>query len=462
MRAKIWSVGLLGMLMAWGAPESASAQFSPRARPAFGQARLRSGFMPDPQITEGRMGGPIQASQIQSGCRGYISAAPNHVISSSTGFRNLRILVHANSDSTLLVMLPNGRIVCDDDGGAGLNPIVQASVGRGRIAIWVGAYSAQAAGATYSIGYSEMGNVGTNNIPLPGQAARPVAPPPAAAGLAPQAPPAFGAVSLRSGFMPDPHLLAGTAGGPIQGNQISGGCRGYYSPQPSHVLMAPTGFRQIRFVVNGGGDTTLLVMLPDGQIVCDDDGGSGANPLVQTTSRPGSIRVWVGTYSRGRTINYNIGFSEMGSVGTNQIPAPGRGAVASPPRPGPVAPPVAAAEVVNLTVGIPTTLFGPAMTDRIVASWTPRGAGATPVTLQGANVMVGNTRIESLPSTLRDPTVTVTQRRNGNLVIRAEQPPMGRGDRGQTFLLHVAWQGRAVIVDRWSGNATQRGPRWSR
>ena len=49
----------------------------------------------------------------------------------------------------------------------------------------------------------------------------------------------------------------------------------------------------------------------------------------------------------------------------------------------------------------------------------------------------------------------------GRIAIRAEQPPMGRGDRGQTFLLHVPWQGRPVVVDRWSGNATQRA-RWSR
>ncbi|MEZ4336688.1 MAG: hypothetical protein R3B82_08675, partial [Sandaracinaceae bacterium] len=233
--------------------------------------------------------------------------------------------------------------------------------------------------------------------------------------------------------------------------------------QPSHVVMAPTGFRQIRFLVNSRVDTTLLVMLPNGQILCDDDGGEGLNPLITTTSPPGPIRVWVGGYSTSANGPYNIGFSELPQVTTNNVPPPG-GMPGPGPGPGPVVvqPTPNPAQVVQLTVGIPTTLLGPSMTDQIVANWSPRGGPPTPVQLQGVNVMAGNTRLESIPRTLRDPTVTVTQQRSGNLVIRAEQPPMGGGDRGQTFLLHVAWQGRPVVVDRWSGTAVERGPRWAR
>ncbi len=462
---KIWSVAIMGVLMVWSAAE-ASAQFSPRARPMFGQAQLRAGFMPDPHIMGGTMGGPVRANELHTRCRGSISGPPNHVINSRTGFRNLRIIVNAPVDSTLVVMLPNGALECDDDGGSGMNPLVQTAVGPGRIAIWVGAYSAGNNGRPYSIGFSELQSVGTNNIPPPGAGGvhphphPPQRPPMQAGGISPQMPPAFGSLSLRAGFMPDPHVVSGTAGGPIRGNTVNRSCRGYYSPQPSHVVMTPTGFRQFRVVVNSRTDTTLLVMLPNGQIACDDDGGSGSNPLVVTSSQAGPIRVWVGTYSSGRSAPYNIGFSELQSVGTHNIPPPGAGG------PGPVVvqptPQMPVAQIVQLTVGIPTTLLGPAMTEQIIAGWAPGGGPPQQVRLQGVNVMVGNTRLESIPSTLRDPTVTVTQRRNGNIVIRAEQPPMGRGDRGQTFLLHVAWQGRPVVVDRWSGNATQRGPRWSR
>ncbi|MCB9595608.1 MAG: serine protease [Sandaracinaceae bacterium] len=464
MRGKVWSVVVIGAVLLLGTGVAA-AQFSPRARPLYGQANLRSGFMPDPHILSGNMGGPIQANQLNTSCRGYVSGPPNHVIVTNSGFRQIRFAVNAGSDSTLVVMLPNGSLLCDDDGGEGLNPLITTQSPPGRIAVWVGAYSPSAAGAPYNLGVSEL-NITTSNIPAPGAGPGPgpvvVQPQQGGSPLQPQLPAAYGSVSLRSGFMPDPNVLSGTAvNGPIQGSQVQPGCRGYYNPGPSHVLMAPTGFRQIRFIVNSGIDTTLMVMLPSGQILCDDDGGSGLNPLISTASPPGAIRVWVGSYSSSRSGPYNIGFSELSNVTTANIPPPGGGGP-GPVVVQPVQPPPPVAQVVALTVGIPTTLLGPSMTEQVVAGWNPRGGPPTQVMLQGVNVMAGSTRLESLPRTLRDPTVTVTQQRNGNLVIRAEQPPMGGGDRGQTFLLHVAWQGRPVVVDRWSGTAVERGPRWAR
>jgi len=470
MRTRVWSVALLGALLVWSSTEASAQRLSPRSRPTYGQANLRAGFMPDPHIMSGQMGGPIQANQLNGSCRGYISAAPNHVVVTRTGFRNIRFAVNATSDSTLVVMLPNGQLVCDDDGGSGLNPLVSTSSPPGRIAIWIGAYTQSYNGRPYNIGVSEL-NIGTDRIPPPGQGGGVVVRPNPgtgggmAGGFNPRLPPAHGSVSLRSGFMPDPHVVSGHAGGPqssasASGLRGQGTCRGHYSPQPSHVLMSPTGFRQIRFIVNSGIDTTMVVQLPNGQILCDDDGGSGLNPMITTASPPGAIRVWVGVYgSTSRNGPYNIGFSELSSVSTNNIPTPGGGGgTVVTPTPRPQTP----AQVVQLTVGIPTTLLGPAMTDTVVATWNPRGGPPTQVQLAGTTVMAGSTRLETIPGSLRDPTVTVQQQRNGNLVVRAEQPPAGRGDRGQTFLLHVAWRGRPVVIDRWSGNATQRGPRWSR
>jgi hypothetical protein len=39
---------------------------------------------------------------------------------------------------------------------------------------------------------------------------------------------------------------------------------------------------------------------------------------------------------------------------------------------------------------------------------------------------------------------------------------MGRGDRGETMLVLVGWQGRPVVQEQWSGRYGQRGPRWAR
>ncbi|MBX3275051.1 MAG: hypothetical protein KF729_32600 [Sandaracinaceae bacterium] len=465
MRMKVWSVAAVGVLLMVGAGE-ASAQFAPRARGLYGEARLRPGFMPDPHVMNGQLGGPVPASQIDPSCRGFVSGPPSHVVYTTGSFRQLRFVVNAGQDSTLMVMMPNGQVVCDDDGGEGLNPLIALATGAGRIAIWVGAYSQAAVGVPYTIGLTELGHVTASSLasgggpgPVVVQPTQPVS------GLQAQAPPIFGSVSLRSGFMPDPHVLSGSVGGgPIRGSDVSGNCRGYYTSQPSHVLMTPTGFRQIRFLVNAGVDTTLLVMLPDGQVLCDDDGGEGLNPLVAASSSPGPIRVWVGGYSQSAAGAYNIGFTELGHVTTSNIPPAGGGRPGPGPGPVVVQPtqPTVQAQVVQLTAGIPATLLGPAMTDPVIATWAPRGGPPVQVQLQGVHVMANSTRLESLPPTLRDPTVTVTQLRNGNLIVRAEQPPMDRGDRGQTFLLHVTWRGQPMVIDRWSGTAVERGPRWAR
>ena len=343
-----------------------------------------------------------------------------------------------------------------------MNPLIETTAQRGRIAVWVGSYSQSNVGSPYQIGFSELSHVNADTLGGGGQVQPGNPGPPPGAGLATNARPMYGAANLRSGFMPDPHVLAGTAGGNIRGGDIDRRCRGYYNPQPSHVLNSRTGFRNIRFVVNSGIDTTLLVMLPNGQIVCDDDGGNGLNPLISTNAPAGPIRVWVGVYRAGATGQYNIGFSELPSVGTQQIPRPGGGSVAVRPPNNPPVPAQPPAELVQMNVGIPVTLLGPGLEGNTVAVWNPNGGPPTQIRLNGRSLRAGTTTLGSVPASMNDPVVTVEARRNGTVVVRAEQPPAGRGDRGQQFLLQVRWQGRPVVSNQWNGTAVQRGPRWSR
>ena len=441
----------------------ADAQFAPRGRPLFGAANLRAGFTPDPHVLTGTMGGPVRANQINSSCRGYITPQPSHIVRTRTGFRNLRFVVSAQRDATMMVMLPNGQILCDDDGGERMNPLIQASVPPGDIRVWVGAYSQSNVGQRYSIGFTELSHVTANNIPAGGGGpvvtpVQPVVP----GGLQAQMAPLFGQIALRSGFMPDPHIRSGTAGGPIRANQVSSRCRGHITPQPSHVLMAQNGFRQLRILVNGRSDTTLVVMLPNGQILCDDDGGHGNDPIVVTRTAPGPVRIWVGTYSSSQAgrAPYNIGFSELAHLNTNNIPEPGNGGQVIVGGNAPPPPPVG--DVVQCQAGIPVTLMGPGMTSNTIAMWRPRRGSPTQITLRGRSVLAGNVTLGTVPPGMRDPVITVTQQRNGNLVVRAEQPPQGRRDRGQQLLMLVRWAGRPTVSERWTGTATQRGPRWSR
>lgn len=124
----------------------ASAQ-NVNGRPNFGQVNLRTGFTPDPRVISVVSGGQINASRVrgQGTCRGYISANPDaRLVFTTDGDLPLIISVGSSDDTTLVVNTPDGRWLCDDDGGeSGLNPSIRINRPRsGRYEIWVGSYRA--------------------------------------------------------------------------------------------------------------------------------------------------------------------------------------------------------------------------------------------------------------------------------------------------------------------------------
>lgn len=109
----------------------------------YGVLTLRAGFNPDPQVVSMRAGGSVNAENIASNCRGYVSRAPDLELSYTAGSLPLIISVDSASDTTLVINGPDGRWYCDDDGGNGsLNPAMHINNPRsGTYDIWVGTYS---------------------------------------------------------------------------------------------------------------------------------------------------------------------------------------------------------------------------------------------------------------------------------------------------------------------------------
>jgi hypothetical protein len=53
----------------------------------------------------------------------------------------IQFRVTSASDTTLLIRAPNGQVLCDDDAGGGLNPMVLfPSTVPGTYTVWVGTY----------------------------------------------------------------------------------------------------------------------------------------------------------------------------------------------------------------------------------------------------------------------------------------------------------------------------------
>ena len=104
--------------------------------------------------------------------------------------------------------------------------------------------------------------------------------------------PRYGQVSLQAGFMPDPHVRNLTAGGSINTS---------HCPGPSYVANEPDyrlnwGGGNLNIYAISSSDTTLVINKADGSWECNDDGGSGLNPLI-TISQAGRYDIYVGTYS---------------------------------------------------------------------------------------------------------------------------------------------------------------------
>jgi hypothetical protein len=107
--------------------------------------------------------------------------------------------------------------------------------------------------------------------------------------------PRYGTLNLRTGFMPDPHAVSLTAGGPIQTSQ--GGCSAYVANNPDVRLNYTAGSLPLNIYVRAGSDTTLLINMPNGQWACNDD-SNGLNPLVNLPNPPsGRYDIFVGTYN---------------------------------------------------------------------------------------------------------------------------------------------------------------------
>lgn len=128
----------------------------------FGTVTLSPGFVPDPHVAQGRSGGVVQAGTWQPGCTGWVSQQADHILVAGGSFANLRVLVRARLDVTLVIQKPDGSYICNDD-AEGRNPIVQGPFPPGAYKIWVGSYE-QGRNADYHIGFSELSSVRARDV----------------------------------------------------------------------------------------------------------------------------------------------------------------------------------------------------------------------------------------------------------------------------------------------------------
>jgi hypothetical protein len=125
--------------------------------------------------------------------------------------------------------------------------------------------------------------------------------------------PNYGTINLRSGFLPDPRVIALQSGGNIDVSRQNSDCRGFITNAPDVRLNYVAGTLPLYISVESSADTTLVVNAPDGSWYCDDDGGTrGLNPSIRfETPQTGRYEIWVGTYGGPGLRNARLHISEL-------------------------------------------------------------------------------------------------------------------------------------------------------
>ncbi len=272
--------------------------------PGEQSVRLRSGFRDDPHEIEVTAGGEARLETLGALCYGYAGEAADVALNFRAGSLPLYIAMDSERDGVLAVQTPSGEMLCNDD-AVGLNPgVYLESPERGEYLIWAGLLGDRGATESAVLSISEIGYQGVDRR------------------LDLTARPRFGSGTLQAGFLPDPEAIEVEAGGPIQasmavedGVTAIGYCTGDITREPTYELTWRGGEDAPLFIsAISDDDTTLVVNGPDGAWMCDDDGGSGVNPLLTVENAPSGVYdIYVGRFfGDGETSPATLYISEIG------------------------------------------------------------------------------------------------------------------------------------------------------
>jgi hypothetical protein len=255
----------------------------PSAIPAFGRLMIQEG---GPQSLTIALSGGVSAADAGPGCGGdIIQTRPDAILTLAGSEPQITISATSGIDTTLLVITPDGSTLCNDD-AFNYNPaLVISDAAAGNYAIWVGVYS----GGDGQEAVLSAGRETPEGL--------------AATGAAPTLDPSAGPVLGRHEFAREGVLnLALTLAGGVSDSDPVPGCSGAIDPsRPDATVTLDASEAALWFHATADDiDTTLVVVRPDGEVLCNDD-YDGHNPAIGIMdAAPGDYAVWVGVYSGGR------------------------------------------------------------------------------------------------------------------------------------------------------------------
>lgn len=278
------------------------------AEPTYETVSLDNGFSPDPYTIYLSAGGSIAAESISEECAGFIANAPDVRLNYQAGSLPLYISAVSDADTTLVVNGPDNQWYCDDDGLAGLNPLVWFDAPQsGQYDIWVGTY-ADASLQEATLHFSEVR--GGNGEEIYEVDYLDTAESSGAIDFG--AEPTYETVSLTAGFTNDPYTVSLSSGGDNDASTLGTPCTGFIASAPDVRLNYEAGSYPLYIRSVSDEDTTLAVNGPDGQWYCDDDGAGNLNAQVWFDApTSGQYDIFVGSYGGSELHPATLEISEI-------------------------------------------------------------------------------------------------------------------------------------------------------
>ncbi len=329
---------------AYAAPASqntaaqAAAPITQGEAPAFLTLNLKAGFPLDPFIVSVNGGGPVDAGTLDPACTGYVNEDATLAVEWSGAAELIRLFYYSDHNPTLVVRLPNGKYVCNDNATRLLlDPVVNLdNPEAGEYRVWVGAADKDQLIPGVLV-ITTRKNVTLGEFSLGGLVKRPpvadvlAEPEITDAGKALAERMLKGAAMLRAARNTGAMEIFSqdvTARGEMGAYELPIGdtfCNGYISEKADLVFSVPETEKDLKVYFEGNGDTSLIVGTPDGQFLCNDDAlrGDNENPLVLIKSpQPGQYSVWVGRITTDTEPTGTLTVTKLPKLPTRLAPKP--------------------------------------------------------------------------------------------------------------------------------------------
>lgn len=312
MLRRRWIIALLLTLLASGgaalAQDSAPAAGASGAPNSFGTVTLSGNFVLDPFLITVIGGGAESAAGLSVNCAGYVPANPTLTLTlTSDSADGLRIFTYSDADPVLVVQLPSGEFICNDDTGPLIvDPTIELpSAEAGDYRIWLGAYEQHQLSPAFLV-ITHAAEVTAARFEL--------------SSLVRRAPAGEVALNLSAQLSAGLRTIAGAAlsttldatADPQVFEDVSGGggilafetdtrglhCAGYVSGQPTLNITVAANTPLLQVAFESTSDSTLVIVSPTGRLYCNDDASAGnLNPaLTIPAPEEGIYAVFAGTF----------------------------------------------------------------------------------------------------------------------------------------------------------------------